>query len=231
MYLRTPKRYKRPGRRHNLIQWRWLPLWIITPIVVVVGMRIYENRDQIQPEVDQFLNDIFDDAGEMLDDVNAPPPTPTPDPTSKLVDADDSWSRGAIQAAVETYQEVIELTPNDVLVHYRLALGLIMQGRVDEALEAAEHAVTAWPYSPDAWSIRAMALNRLDHPGEAIASALRALELVPESLVQSEPVMAVSRARALAFLAEAFLNTNQSDRALALVEEAIELNPSPPAGE
>jgi tetratricopeptide (TPR) repeat protein len=114
---------------------------------------------------------------------------------------------------VQQYQTLLPAVPNDVVVHYRVALGLLMEGRLDEALDAAERTVTANPYSSDAWAIRAMVLDWNSRPGEAIASALRALELSPEN------------ARAMAFLAEAYYDANQPERALEMVNEAVEIDP------
>ena len=226
MYIRTPKRYRKPGRRHNLLNWRRLLIWIIAPIGIFVGLGIYGNHDRYSEDIRQLVNNLVGDAESFINETGvSPAATTTPDPADDLLVADDAWRRGAIQEAVEIYQEAAQFAPNDVLVHYRLALGYIMQGDSEAALVAADNAVTAWPYNPDAWSIRAMALDRLDRPREAIASAQRALALVPDSLVTAEPLMAVSRARALAFLAEAYLLLNQTDRALEAVEAALILNP------
>lgn len=226
MYLRTPKRYRKPSRRHNLIRWQLVFLLIITPLAVVAGMRIYKNREAYSDDVGRIMQSLIGDAGEFIE-TNANPRvlTPTPDPANTLLEAEDAWSRGAIQSAVSLYQSAVQYAPNDVLAHYRLALGLVMQGDLTDALAAAEDAITAWPYSPDAWAIRAMVFNRTNNPGAAIASALHALDLVPESSIENEPVRAVSRARALAFLAEAYLISEQVDRAWDTVEAALELNP------
>ena len=108
--------------------------------------------------------------------------------------------------------------PNAVEPHYRVTLGLIMDGKTEEALEAAERTVTADPYHPDAWAIRAMALDWNGRYGEAIGSAQRAIELAGDD----NPVAA---ARAQAFLAEAYFDLEQFDRALSTANRALETNP------
>ena len=50
MYLRTPKRY-RSGNRRSIISLRWMWLWLLTPIVVFIGIQIYNNRDVLGPPV------------------------------------------------------------------------------------------------------------------------------------------------------------------------------------
>ena len=218
MQIRTPKRYRRSGRRRRLISWRRLLFWMVVPLLIFISVGLYQNPDLWQDDAQQYIENLVGDASDLVSEGGNGRSTPTPDPTGTLMAADEAWSRGAIQDAMSLYQEIVMVTPNDVLVHYRLALGYIMEGKLEEALVAADNAVTAWPYSPDAWSIRAMALNRLGRSGKAIASAQRALMLVPETRVEAEPVMAVSRARALAFLAEAYLDTGQADRAFNTVK-------------
>jgi tetratricopeptide (TPR) repeat protein len=226
MYLRTPKRYKSRTNGRLVNSWRWLPLWLLAPLVIYLGLYVYNNRDDYREPVGQLLGDIASDAQQGIENINAPQPTPTRDPSNDLRRAHESWERGAIQEAVSIYGSSSTATPNDILIHYRLTLGLIMEARYEEAVAAAENAITAQPYSADAWAIHSMALNRIGEDRAAVASALRALELVPEDRVEAEPQKAVSRARALAFLAEAYHNLGQTERAETLVNEAIELNPN-----
>lgn len=212
MYLRTPKRY-RVGHKRSLISLRRLLVWMILPLLIFAGLQIYERRGDYEPIVRQAVDSIANNVQNGIATMNAPTPLPTQDPTERIALANNDWSRGSIEAAVQEYQGLVEAAPNDVIVHYRLSLGLLMQGALEEALDAAERTVTANPYSSDAWAIRAMVLDWNGRAGEAIASALHALELDPDS------------ARARAFLAEAYYDSNQPERALELVNEAIELDP------
>jgi tetratricopeptide (TPR) repeat protein len=148
----------------------------------------------------------------------APTPMPTEDPILRLTSANAAWERGAIEEAVNMYGDLLSAVPNSVDIHYRWTLGLIINGDLQAALDAAERAVTADPYDPDGWAIRAMALDWNGRYGEAVASAQRAIELAGDA----DPLAA---ARAQAFLAEAFFDLEQYDRALSTVNRALEVNP------
>ncbi|MFQ3568703.1 MAG: tetratricopeptide repeat protein [Aggregatilineales bacterium] len=213
MYLRTPKRY-RPGRpKRHLISTRWLWLWIVTPLVVMLGLFIYERREEYTPLITSFFSGLVQEAQTGLSTVTAPTPLPTTDPAQRLAMADSAWSRGAIEEALREYGAVIDSVPNDVQVHYRYTLGLIIQGRSSEALAAAERTLTANPFSSDAWAIRALALDRNGQPEQAIASALQALSINPRN------------ARALAFMAEAYLDANRPELAAETVRRALDIDP------
>lgn len=224
MYLSTPKRYQK-NRRQRIINPRSCLIWILAPILIVILIGIYENKQQFVPRINELVDGMVADVGERVDEINAAPPTPTRDPSDDLRRAQLAWDRGSIQEAVNLYRRVIDSVPNDLTVHYQFALGLIMQGEFEEALQAAEDAITANPFSPDAWSIRAMAYNRLGEPEKAIASALRALELASAQAVDENPNLAMSRARAQAFLAEAYWDSEQGDRAFSMANQALETDP------
>ena len=213
MYLRTPKRY-RSGNRRSLISTRRLLVLILLPLLIFLGLQIYDNRDLYGPPIQQAIYNVVGQMENSMATAQAPTPLPTQDPGQRIIFADSEWSRGAIEAAVTEYQGLIDAIPNDVEAHYRITLGLLMEGQTEQALDAAERTVTANPFSSDAWAIRAMALDWAGRPGEAIASALHALELDAEN------------ARAMAFLAEAYLDAGQGERALDTVNEALELDPA-----
>lgn len=214
MYLRTPKRYQ-VGRRpkRHLFSMRWLWLWILTPIIVFLGWQVYERREEFGPPIRSFVDNLVSDAQNSFSTATAPTPLPTIDPSQQIAQANEAWNRGAIEEALQAYEAALENAPNDVNAHYRVTFGLLMEGRDEEALEMAEHTVTANPFSSDAWAIRAMALDRNNRPGEAVASALQALSLNPEN------------ARAMAFMAEAYLDSNLTERAEETVNRALETDP------
>lgn len=217
MYLKTPKRYQR-GQRRSIISLRWLWLWLLTPAVVLGGIYLYNNRDAYIPHVESIMSDVVDQAQDSMATVTAPTPLPTENPTTQLAAADSAWIRGAIEEAVNIYEDVTQAVPNSVGAHYRLTLGLIMNGELEAALAAAERTITADPYDPNAWAIRSMALDWNGRYGEAVGSAQRAIELAG----QDNPEAA---ARAQAFLAEAYYDLGQYDRAISTVNRAIETNP------
>lgn len=212
MYLRTPKRYTR-GQKRSPISLRWLWLWLLTPVIVALGITIYDNRETLGPPVHRAIYGLVDNAQQSLATAAAPPPAPTHDPTNQLARAEGDWREGRIEAAVNAYETVVDAVPNNLEAHYRLALGLAMSGDLEAALEAAESAITADPFASDGWAIRAMVLDWSGRYGEAIASALRAIELNGDN------------ARAYAFLAEAYKDMGQADLAQQTIERALEMNP------
>ncbi len=212
MYLKTPKRYSKNQQRRSPISLRWLWLWILTPIVIVVGVQLYKRRDEFAPPVQQAISSVIESVQSGVSTVVAPTATATENPTAKLNSAENDWREGRIESAVNGYSVISSALPNDVTVHNRLAFGLLMEGRDQEALSASEAAVTANPFSSDAWAFRALALDRNDRTGEAIASALRALELDGNN------------ARAMAFLALAYYSNGDFDLAQSTSDRAIEID-------
>jgi tetratricopeptide (TPR) repeat protein len=214
MYLRTPKRY-RPSRRPKryVFSTRWLWLWIVTPLAVIIGTQLYDQRSLLVPQVNQALNSVVSSAGDSLATVTAPTALPTEDPREMIRRGDAAWGRGAIEEAIDAYAAALPGAPNDARLHYLYTFGLLMEGRTSEALEAAETTITANPFVADAWAIRALAQTRNGQSAAAIASALQALSLDPTS------------ARALAFMAEAYYDADQPARATETSARALEANP------
>lgn len=207
MQLRTPKRY-RSGNKRSLVSLRWAWLWLLTPIVVVVGIQIYNHLDVIGPPIQEAIYNAFDGFQNSVSTASAPTPLPTQDPSERLLRASDDWTQGRIESAVDSYQQLLTAVPNDVEVHYRLTLGLLMEGSLQKALDAAETTITANPFSADAWAIRCMVLDWNGRYGEAIASGLHALELDQNNV------------RAMAFLSESYLDNGNADLAKSMVEKA-----------
>jgi tetratricopeptide (TPR) repeat protein len=217
MQLKTPQRYQRGRSERRVVgNARWLWLWLVTPLIAVGGWQVYERRDALGPPVQALLTDAVARGQEQVATLNAPTPPPTIDPAQGMAQANAAWSRGAIEEAVALYRDVARAMPNDVTAHYRLGFGLVMQGRPDEALAAAEQAINANPFSSDAWALRALALDRADRPELAIASATQAL-----SFNSANP-------RALAFMAEAYLDAGEIERAQTTIDRALETDPNSP---
>jgi tetratricopeptide (TPR) repeat protein len=212
VYLKTPKRYAKTKQRRSPISLRWLWLWILTPIVIVVGVQLYKRRAEFAPPVQQAIMNAIDSVQSGVSTVVAPTATATENPSAKLNSAENDWREGRIESAVNSYLVIAGALPNDATVHNRLAFGLITEGRYQEALSAAEGAVTANPFSSDAWAYRALALDRNDRAGEAIASALRALELDAKN------------ARAMAFLALAYYSNGNYDLAESTSDQAVQMD-------
>jgi tetratricopeptide (TPR) repeat protein len=215
VYLRTPKRY-RPGKRPKryVFSLRWLWLWILTPLAVVVGSQLYDQRDLLVPQVNSVVNSMVNTASDSLATVTAPTALPTADPREMIQRGDAAWTRGSIEEAIDAYEAALPGAPNDARIHYLYTFGLLMEGRSAEALEAAEETITANPFVADAWAIRALAQTRNGDSAAAISSALQALSIDPTS------------ARALAFMAEAYYDANQPARATETVARALEADPN-----
>lgn len=213
MYLRTPKRYQPKKHRVHLVSTRWLWLWILTPLVVGAGYLIYVNADQIGPPIRQAISDGISNAGGSIATLVAPTPPPTTDPTQRLAAADNLWLQGSIDQAVSEYGALLANAPNDIRSHYRYTYGLLVERRNAEALTAAEKAVNANPFSADAWAIRAWALSRSGFFAQAIASGLQALSLDQD------------HALALAFMAEAYLDAEQTAAAEERINQALQADP------
>jgi tetratricopeptide (TPR) repeat protein len=212
MHLKTPKRYLR-GYRRNPISLRWLWLWLLTPVVVYLGIQIYDRQAEFRPPIEQAINSAISNAQSGLATIAAPTALPTQDPTLLIARGDNNWLEGRVESALADYTAAMGGAPNNVQIFYRATLALIGEGRNAEALEMAENTVTANPFSADAWAIRSFALSANDRFGEALASALRATELDPES------------ARAYAYLAEAYWNLGRGDLGLENAERSLSIDP------
>lgn len=212
MYVRTPKRYRGAMRRSTLPCGR-LMLYSLALTAIIMGIGIYQNRDAVQPIVSREVNRVVAMMDEGIATLTAPTPTPTPNPENNLIQGDNFWVRGSAGEALRVYNTVISALPNDLQTHYRVTLGHILQGSYDRAVEAGERTVTANPFSSDAWAIRGWALDWAGRADEAIISNLHALDINPDN------------ARAMAFLAEAYLTTNNPSLARTWAERAVEANP------
>ena len=220
MNLRIPKRY-RSGQRRSIFSLRWLWLWLLTPLVVYFGLQILQNREQYAPVVEQRFDEFVDNAERVLSTALAPTPPPTEDPSVRRSLADAAWQQGAIGEAATLYADLAPALPNSVYLHQRLALAMVMDNRPTAALAAAENAVTADPFSADAWAVRALALDRNADFGAALASARHALELAGEAQPQAA-------ARAGAWLAEALFDLGHGERAFSAVNSALQEDPDSP---
>lgn len=167
-----------------------------------------------------MVNEAGQEAREMggrLEDRIPVQPTPTPDVTDALVEANAAYQTGDFPRAIERYYQVLDGAPNDLESHYRLALLLTITsdlGANEAQLEAADlvadRAINAAPESPDGWAIKAMVQVWSDNYGAAIAYAQRALEIDPNYV------------QANAILAEAYWQIDRAEQAQTEIDEAVE---------
>jgi len=218
MHLQTPKRYQggRRQKRHLISSSRWLWLWILTPILIFGGYQIYERREEFGPPVREFIEERLVDAQSGLETAVAPTALPTTDPSQRISRADALWTQGSVETAMEEYNQAREGAPNDARVYHQYTYGLLIEGRIEEALIAAEQTVTANPFASDAWAIRAFALTRNGRHPEAIASALQALSLNPNNTT------------AMAYMALAYVDAGQPIMAEQTLNRALEISEEDP---
>ena len=216
MYLKTPKKYSSSRRKRHLFSRKRLLFYIVVPLLCAGGWWIYQQRDTLAPMVGGRLEEAVYASGDVMSTMNAPTPLPTENPMNVINRADANWMGGRVEDAVDDYGAAVNALPNDVTTHYRYALGLVIDGRYTEALAAAQDAITADPFSADAWAVQALAQARNGDYNSAIASGQHALTLDPNN------------ATAYAFLSEAYLGINQTERALAAAQQAVDLNPDSP---
>ncbi len=215
MHIRTPRRYR--GQRRNLIASRTILMLIIIGLLAGTGVYMMQNMTILQPMAYELIGTAIIKVQDQAMTIAAPTATATPDPRNDLINANNFWERGSVSEALRLYMPMLPSVPNDVDVHYRVALGMIIQGSFNEAVEYGEMTVSANPLSSDAWAIRAWALDwETGHTGEAIASALQAKDLNPKN------------ARAWAYLAEAYFSAGQGKRAFDTADTAINLDPNSP---
>ncbi len=212
MYIRTPKRYRSTPRRSVLSCRRLLFIFLLL-MFIGIGIFIYNNAAIIQPQIAEVVQGVVDSAEAQLATMSAPEPTATADPSTNIINGDNSWGRGNISEAITYYQQVLPSVPNEVGVYQRLTIGLITRGGGETALEYAERTVTADPFSADAWATRALAYSWEGDYEQGIVSAQQALDLDED------------HAAALAYLAYSYWQGGRSALADSRATQAIALDP------
>ncbi len=217
MQIRTPKKYQGAQRR-SIIGCRRLAFFLLMLALIAGGIGILLNRETLSPIVQSAVYDLISQLEDTAATMTVPEPTPTVDPRNSLVEANNYWLGGALAAATEIYTDIAVSLPNTVEVFRRIALGLINEIRYEEAVEYGARAIHADPFDAEAWAIYAWALDWDQRPSEALANALRALELDP------------ANSRAKAYLAEIYSSLGQAERAELLLEELLEAEPASAEG-
>ncbi|MBX3064614.1 MAG: tetratricopeptide repeat protein [Anaerolineae bacterium] len=211
MYLRTPKRYQNRGRRRNLLNLKWLWLYLIAPFIIIPAALAFQYRDQISQAISKSLEKVVP--------VNFNPPTPTA--TLPVADLQrifsDSVQSGKIENALSALYGLADNAPNDVNLHVMLARMTLLRGdQTDvntkkEALQAAAEAVNANPEAGEGYIMVALAYTKSDDPRRALSYALRALDFLPD-----DPLLQ-------AVLGEIYSDLDQYELATAAADKAIEL--------
>lgn len=178
----------------------------ITVLALLVAAAIYVNQMVVPNVQPPFV----------------PTPTPTRAPESYLTEAQALFAQGKLLQAIETYQELIVLQPDNPAVYVALARVQVFAGKPGEALENAENALLLNPDYALAHAVRGWALDFLGDYLGAEAAEKRALEIDPQN--------ALAHAYYAEILADQFLNgigaLNTIDLAAEESRTALDLAPN-----
>ena len=129
-------------------------------------------------------------------------------------------AKGNVNEAIDHYRQALQAGPGNPKVHYNLGITLGLIGQADEALKHFREAMRLrddWPQpmAAAAWILASRSGIELADSAEAVRLALRAVQITGHR-----------DAKLLSTLATAYAATGQFDRALRVVETAIELGQS-----
>jgi len=136
MYLRGSNWSMRHRRRRS-------NPFVIAVLVVLVGVFVYIDR-VIVPETGPLF---------------VPTPTPTRDPESYVVEAENYFAEGKINQAIESYHQAILVNPSNPSNFVALARLQVFTGKYSEAVANAENALLLNPNNPLAHAVRGWALT------------------------------------------------------------------------
>jgi tetratricopeptide (TPR) repeat protein len=88
--------------------------------------------------------------------------------------------QGAIDQAIDHYQDAVNLRPSYAEAHYNLARLLVEQGRVDDAVGQYEKALEIEPGDAEAQNNLGVILFSIGRVGDAILHYQKALEILPD---------------------------------------------------
>ena len=142
----------------------------------------------------------------------APTPTPTRPPLLYIVDGDTYFAEGKVQAAIEAYEQAIQLDPTNDISHIRQARLLIYTHDTGKAVDRAAQAVTLNPDSPENLAYYCRALDWEARYAEAFEVCSCATELDP------------TYAEGYAFLSEVYADLGNWRAARENAQQAIDLN-------
>lgn len=216
MYLKTPKRYtarQHKGQRRSIISLRWLWLYLLAPVVIVLSALGWVNRDSISQQVTNATGHI------RLPNFNAPTPTATLPAADLLASIQTGLQGGDFNAALEAMNAYNSANPNDSKYYTAYARILALHSYTNDAttikaaLAAGKAAINANPEIADGWASEALALDWANQSKLALIYALRAKDF-------NDPT-----GFSAAVLAGIYNSLGSSDQADTLASEAIKLNP------
>jgi len=143
-------------RRHRRINY-----WLVTFLVVLVGMFVYVDLVIIPTTPPLFI----------------PTPTPTRDPKSYAADAASLYAAGKITQGMESYQKAIQADPQNTGNYITLARLQVFAGDYPDAQTNAEDAILLNKNYALAYAVRGWALGMQGNYLEAEAAFNQALTL------------------------------------------------------
>jgi tetratricopeptide (TPR) repeat protein len=147
-------------RRHRRINY-----WLVTFLVVMVGMFVYVDLVIIPTTPPLFV----------------PTPTPTRDPRSYAQDAASLYAAGKISQAMDSYKQAILADPQNPDNYITLARLQVFAGEYKDAQTNAEDAILLNKNSALAHAVRGWALGMQDSYLEAEAAINQAITLDAKS--------------------------------------------------
>ena len=216
MYLRTPKRYtirNNKGPRRPLISLRWLWLYLLAPVVIVVGTLSWNYRETISQQLTISLGKI------KLPNFNASTPTPTLQAGDLLIRIQNGLQNGDVNSALDAMRIYNEANPNDSKWHSVYARILALHSYSNDsditksAIAAGQTAINANPEIADGWASEALALDWSNQSKQALVYALRAKDF-------NDPTGFTD-----AVLAGIYNSLGNSDQADKLADSALSVNP------
>jgi tetratricopeptide (TPR) repeat protein len=127
--------------------------------------------------------------------------------------AGDLAGAGKMKEAVETYQRILQLTPEDAEAWRETGVGLSLMGNLDEALKYFDRAIALQPSEPKSYDHKAVSLGRLKRFAEG-------LQVLEQGLYQSPGAGQLLKRRGI-FL----MMSGQAEAALASLDQALAAAP------
>ncbi len=187
--MQLDRTYKPRRRRRGLAKF-W-PLIVLA----VVGIVLYEQRPTW-----------------LISNSLAPTPVPTRSAVSFLADAEIALKAGEYAAAVEAYNQVMRLEPDNPKAMAELSSIYLAHRDLAKATEFAQRAVDAGPKNPDALNALARAQDWNGEYEAALNHALDALEIDPKN------------ATSLAILGEVYTDVGNWDVAEDYLQQAADID-------
>jgi tetratricopeptide (TPR) repeat protein len=154
------------GSKWSMNRRRRRPNWFrITILLLLIAAGIYLDRVIIPTVPQPFV----------------PTATPTRDPESYAVEADQLFQEGKLLQSIETYTDAIQLRPNDPTLFISRARVQIYAGQYKEAETSAKDALLLSPNNSMAHVMLAWALDFQGNYAAAEASINQALQLDPNN--------------------------------------------------